>query len=225
MDFSNNLKVVNIDFFPLENLLSHPDRSDQAYLCNAYSLESDYSISNVLEANSTFNRPLTSIEENQSVLLGSQTTLNPTLPENSISAVNSNLAFQPSLDPTPCNQHEQHPAIFSLNPTSLNSSNNPYHFSPDILITSCTPSFCGDYSQRIVSPSLSQHILKRESPLSLSSQLSNRLPSGPSKERANLASTAILSRLTPPYQAPLQQITLAPDAYTTTKSSASTANH
>ncbi|OAL56435.1 hypothetical protein IQ07DRAFT_593958 [Pyrenochaeta sp. DS3sAY3a] len=183
MNFSGYPKVANIDFSPPQNMLSYPDQYDQAYLGDAYSSNPDYSINNFLDTDSFFDRPLTSVEMSQSFPPKSQTAFNPTLPATGISASNSNPAFRPTFNPAPFGQLEQYPAGFSLNPSSLNSSNEPGPFSPNTQISSRTPSLCGDAPQQTISPSLSPRIVKRESPSSPTSQSSESTPKRPQRKR------------------------------------------
>ncbi|KAF1831560.1 hypothetical protein BDW02DRAFT_45236 [Decorospora gaudefroyi] len=182
MSFSGSPKANKDDCSPALETMPYTTYLDNPYFADVYSQTPDYALNTFFDSESFFERPLTSVETASGMPSKPQAMFNPTLPATGISASSST---QPSLtqafNPMPFGQLEQYP-FGTLDPTPIQpiESNG---FSPTAGSTSQTPSLCGETSFQTVSPSLSPHVLKRESPSSPYSGSESLTPKRPTRKR------------------------------------------
>lgn len=163
--------------------MSYQDQFDTSYINDAYTTSPTYPSNTFFDSDPFFERPLTSVEMQAGFPPKSQGFGNATLPATGISTTNGVPAFRQPFAPGPLGPIEQYPSGFSLDPTSLESNKSAY-FSPETQNSSRTPSLCGDAQpQQAQSPSLSPHLLKRESPASPASVSEESTPKRPQRKR------------------------------------------
>jgi hypothetical protein len=166
---------------PSQDAMTCSNHFDNPYLGDVYATSPDYALNTFFDSDSFFDQPFTTVKMAPGTQHKPQphTMFNPTLPVTGISGADSNL--QPYNQP-PFGQVEQYPYGFSFNP-AVTQSNETNCFSPTTGTTSQTPSLCGDAPQQTVSPSLSPHLLKRESPSSPTSESESSTPKRPTRKR------------------------------------------
>lgn len=165
MEFSGFPRIANLEYSPLEAMLSYPDEIDKAYPSDASHTTPDNIMNTYFDSDSLFDQPLTSAETSSSYPTKQQDGFNPTLPANGIAASNSNVGSRPIFNAQPFGQFEQYPFGFSFDPNSMESRDSAY-FSPNTHTTSRTPSLCGDAPQEAYSPTIPPRMPKQESPAS-----------------------------------------------------------
>ncbi|CAO2650939.1 Nn.00g092360.m01.CDS01 [Neocucurbitaria sp. VM-36] len=182
MNYSAYPRIADYNYSPPQDIMSYQDQFDRSYIGNAYTTSPTYSSNTFFDSDPFFDRPLTSVEMQSGFPPKSQGFSNPTLPATGISTTNGTQVFRQPFNPASLGSLEQYPSGFSLNPTSLESNKSAY-FSPETQNSSRTPSLCGDAPQQAQSPSLSPHLLKRESPSSPTSISEESTPKRPQRKR------------------------------------------
>ncbi|KAF1852083.1 uncharacterized protein K460DRAFT_264181, partial [Cucurbitaria berberidis CBS 394.84] len=182
MNFCVYPRIANLDYSPLQDIMSYPDQFDRSYVGDAYTTSPNYASNTFFEPDPFLDRPLTLVEMQSGYPSKPEDFSNPTLPPTGISTANNNPAFRQPSHLSQFGPPEQYNSGFSLNPTSLEASGSAY-FSPETQTSSRTPSLCGDPPLQAHSPSLSPHLLKRESPSSPTSISEESTPKRPQRKR------------------------------------------
>ncbi|KNG50207.1 hypothetical protein TW65_03126 [Stemphylium lycopersici] len=151
---------------------------DNPYLSDAYNPGPDYTLNTFFDSDSFFDQPVTSVETTSGISSKSQEMLNST--STSIPQPFPQI-FNPAQFGQPFGQYPYDNSINSTPPQAGEAE----CVSP-ATTTSRTSSHCGDGPQQAASPSLSPHMLKRESPSSAASAASaseSSTPKRPTRKR------------------------------------------
>lgn len=157
---------------------------DNPYLSDVYNAGPDYSLNAFFDSDTFFEQPVTSVEGSSK----SQGGLPPRLPSTGMPpTMNPQQSFAPNFEHPAFNQFEQYQGNFSMHPTPPQGG-DPDCFSPATTTmtmpeASHSSSHSGGTPQQAVSPSMSPHMLKRESPSSPASASESSTPKRPTRKR------------------------------------------
>ncbi|RMZ74403.1 hypothetical protein GMOD_00003435 [Pyrenophora seminiperda CCB06] len=151
---------------------------DNPYLSQVFDPAPDYSLNPFFDSDSFFEQPITPAEMASTVTSKSLTRDAP-LPVTGTST-NSSQQMAQTFNPIQFGPFDQSPSTFSIHHTRSHAS-EPTCFSPTTT-RSRTSSFCDDAPQQ-ASPSLSPHMLNRESPSSPASGCESSTPKRPTRKR------------------------------------------
>jgi hypothetical protein len=162
---------------PSQNTMPYTNYFDNPYLSEPVP---DYSLNTFFDSDSFFDQALTSVEGVSDTTSKTQQTFNPTFPANNSSAMGSDQPMTQTFSSISPGQFEQYPFGITTNPRPI-QPNEPC-FSPTST-TSQPSSLGGDAPHPLISPSLSPHMLKRESPSSPTSASESSTPKRPTRKR------------------------------------------
>lgn len=177
-------KVANVDYSLLQDILSHPDQLDKAYLSGAYPPSPEYPPSSFFDSESFFDQPLTTAEAPPYVPLRSPTFFASTLPTSSVSNTDrrsaSDSSFRQVCNPTSIEQPL--PSSFTFETATSEAFKSAY-FTPITHISSKTPSLRDEAQQQNISPIQSPHVTKEEAISSPSSSSEQSTPKRTQRKR------------------------------------------
>ncbi|EDU49100.1 HLH domain containing protein [Pyrenophora tritici-repentis] len=154
---------------------------DNPYLNEVFDSTPDYSLTSFFDNDSFFEQPVTPVEMSSAVPSKSLRP-NSTLPVTGTST-NSSQQLAQTFNPIELEPFDQPPGAFFTHHTGAHVvASEPACFSPTTTTISQTSSFCDDATQQ-ASPSLSPHMLKRESPSSPASESESSTPKRPTRKR------------------------------------------
>jgi hypothetical protein len=180
MNFPSNAqgtKTEHTERSPPQNTMPYTNYFDNPYLSEP---APDYSLNTFFDSDSFFDQALASVEGVSDTTPKVQETFNPTFPATNIPPRNNDQPMMQTFNTHP-SQLEQYPFGFAINTGQL-QPNEPDSFSPTST-TSQPSSLGGDAPQPLISPSLSPHMLKRESPSSPTSASESSTPKRPTRKR------------------------------------------
>jgi len=177
MNFANNTQET-ADQSPRRNNMPYSNYFDNPYLNEVFDSAPDYSLSSFFDTDTFFEQPVTPGELAPAVPSKSLMR-NSTLPATGTSTNGSQQLAQ-TFNPIQFGPSDQSPGTFPIQHTRSYAS-EPACYSPTTTI-SRTSSLCDDATQQ-ASPSLSPHMLKRESPSSPASGSESSTPKRPTRKR------------------------------------------
>ncbi|EFQ87138.1 hypothetical protein CFE70_003708 [Pyrenophora teres f. teres 0-1] len=152
---------------------------DNPYLNEVFDPAPDYSLTSFFENDSFFEQSVTPVEI-ASAVPSKSLRQDSALPVTGTST-NSSQQLAQSFNPIEFGPFDQSPGAFSTHHAEAHTS-EPACFSPTTTTISQTSSLCDDATQQ-ASPSLSPHMLKRESPSSSASGSESSTPKRPTRKR------------------------------------------
>jgi hypothetical protein len=162
---------------PPQNTMPYTNYFDNPYLGEPVP---DYSLNTFFDSDSFFDQALTSVEGVSDTASKVQETYNPSYRATNISSKSNDQPMTQTFNTHP-SQLEQRPFSFAINTRQL-QPNEPDSFSPTSTISQPS-SLGGDAPQPLISPSLSPHMLKHESPSSPTSASESSTPKRPTRKR------------------------------------------
>jgi hypothetical protein len=169
-------KIEPTDHSPPQNTMPYTNYFDNPYLNEP---APDYSLNTFFDSDSFFDQALTSVE-GVTDTSKAQETFGSTYSATNIPSRSNEQPMTQAFNSHP-SQLGQYPFSFAINTRQL-QPNEPDSFSPTST-TSQPSSLSGDAPQPLISPSLSPHMLKRESPSSPTSASESSTPKRPTRKR------------------------------------------
>jgi hypothetical protein len=182
MNTPRNTKGSRTGTTPPADAMPYSNYFDNPYLSDVFNSGPDYTVNTFFDSDTFFDQPATSVEGASDISSKSQTTAASKLPGPGMSSSIHQQSFSHTFNQPQFGQFEQYRGDFSIHPTPPQAS-EPNCFSPVTTTPSQSSSHGGEAPHQAVSPSLSPHILKRESPSSPASASESSTPKRPTRKR------------------------------------------
>lgn len=188
MNDHNNTKASNTRDSPLPEAMPYSNYFDNPYLNDVFNPGPEYTMNNFFDSDTFFDQPTTSVENAASMSSKSQARVPAKLPGSGMPSAINQQPFPHTFNQPQYAQYTQFRGDFSIRPTPPQAGEHG-SFSPVTTATATTAatsqssSHCEDAPHQAVSPSLSPHMLKRESPSSPASASESSTPKRPTRKR------------------------------------------
>ena len=188
MNAPNNSKAPSTRDSPPTDTMPYSNYFDNPYLSDVFNPGPDYTLNTFFDSDTFFDQPLTaSVESASRISSKAQGRMAPKAPGSAIPPTVNQHSFPHTFAQPQYAQYAQYRGGYSIRPTPPQAG-EPGSFSPITTATTTTAtsqssSHCGDVPHQAVSPSLSPHMLKRESPSSPASASESSTPKRPTRKR------------------------------------------
>lgn len=183
MNTPRNTRGSNTGDTPPADNMPYSNYFDNPYLSDVFDPGPDYTLNTFFDSDNFFSQPTTSIEGASNTQPKSQRTAASKLPATIPPSSSHQQPYPQTYNQPQFGQFEQYRGDFSIHPTPPQAGEQD-SFSP--ITTATTLHFStqsSDAPHQAVSPSLSPHTLKRESPSSPASASESSTPKRPTRKR------------------------------------------